>query len=138
MIAHVLNVLSGLQSLFCVFGGLRSVFCFLAPVVFFLELFNTSSRVHELHLARVERVRGRCDFNFEQWVFVAVFPSVLVFTLDGRLQQETSAVGGVLEDDIPIFRVDVFFHWSLAFSACAGQCRVHQRSGDANSVGNVR
>src|SRR5262245_2989470 len=35
------------------------------PVVLFLELLDTSGRVHELHFAREERVTGRADFDVD-------------------------------------------------------------------------
>jgi hypothetical protein len=130
MTAHVPWEFSDLKSLLGFFG-LRSCLVLLAPVVFSLELFNATSRVDELHLTSEKGVRSRRNFDLKQRVFVTVFPLVFFFALDRRLQQETSPVGSVLEDDIPIFRVDALFHWCVAFSASASRWKVHRLSGSA-------
>ena len=50
---------------------LRSFF-FLAPLVLLRELLDPTSRVDELHLARVERVRSRADFHLNERIFFAI------------------------------------------------------------------
>ena len=102
-----------LKSLFGSFSFVFLVFCLLAP--FLLELLNSAGRVNKFHLACVERVRCRADFDLEQRIFFAVFfPSACFLALDCRLDQESSTVGSVLEDHIPVVRVDVLLH-CLAF-----------------------
>ena len=65
MNAHALLQIVKLSSL------LRGFF-FLAPLVLLGELLNATSGVNELHLARVERVRSRADFNFHKRIFFAI------------------------------------------------------------------
>lgn len=65
MNAHALLQIVKLSSL------LRGFF-FLAPLVLLGELLNAACGVNELHLARVERVRSRADFDLYQWIFFAI------------------------------------------------------------------
>lgn len=100
-----------LKSLFGSFGFVLLFFFLLAPVVLLLEFLNSTSRVNKFHFASVERVRGRADFDLEQRILFAVFfPGAGFFALDRRFDQESCTVGSVLEDHIPVFRVDVLLH----------------------------
>ena len=56
---------------------------FLAPIVLALELFDSTSRVDKLLLAREERVRGRTDIDCDQrHRLTFIFARLLRF--DGR------------------------------------------------------
>ena len=78
-----------------------------------VELVHTTCGVDELLLAGVEGMAVAGDFNFDQRVFVAVFPLDGVLRVDGRLGQEGEIGGYIFEDDRPVIRMDIFFHCSL-------------------------
>lgn len=75
-----------------------------------LELVDAASGVEDGFLARVERVRGRGNFNLEKVVFLA-FELALLRRLDGRTDQKLGAVADIFEDDrAKIGWMDVCFH----------------------------
>jgi len=79
------------------------------------ELINTTSRIDELALTSVERVRGTGDFDFYHRVSFA-FEFYCVIRLCRRLREEHIAVGHVLEHDGAIvFWMNSFFHFELKY-----------------------
>lgn len=103
MNAHALLQIVKLSSL------LRGFF-FLAPLVLLGELLDATSGVNELHLARIERVRCRADFNLHQWIFFAIIHLDRFFRSHRGVDDKLSACRCILEYDRSIIRVNVFFH----------------------------
>lgn len=89
---------------------LRGFFFFLAPVVLLRELFDAASRVNELHLARVERVRRRADFHFHERIFFAIIQLDVLFRTHRGVDDVLRSCRRILEYDRTILWVDVFFH----------------------------
>ena len=85
-------------------------------LVLVVELINTTGAVDELHLTRVEGVRGAGDFELHQGIFVAVFPLDGFLSVDGRARQEGHIVRHIFENNQSIILgVNVFFHRFLSF-----------------------
>lgn len=103
MNAHALLQIVKLSSL------LRGFF-FLAPFVLLGELLNATSGVNELHLARVERMRSRADFNLHQRIFFAIVQLDVFFRTHRGVDDKLRTRRCILEHDRAIFRVNVFFH----------------------------
>ena len=90
----------------------ESLLClaFVKLPVLLTELVDSASRVDELP-ARVEGMAFVTDFNFDQRVFVAVFPLHGFFCLRRRLAQERIIVAHVLKnDESVVLGMDAFFH----------------------------
>ena len=81
------------------------------------EAVHTTSRVDELALARVERMRRAGDFYLYHWVSLAL-KLYSVVGLTCRLCEEHIAVGHVLEQDgALVFWMNTFFHF-FNYSFC--------------------
>src|SRR3546814_8553552 len=74
------------------------------------ELVDAAAGIHDLVLARVERVRGRRHVDLDQRVLVAVFPLDRLLAAKGRAGQELEIGSHVLEHDFFVFGVDVGLH----------------------------
>src|SRR3546814_2942286 len=61
------------------------------------ELVDAAAGIHDLVLARVERVRGRRHVDLDQRVLVAVFPLDRLLAAKGRAGQELEIGSHVLE-----------------------------------------
>ena len=103
MNAHALLLIVKLSSL------LRGFF-FLAPLVLLRELLDATSGVDELHLARIERVRSRADFDLYQWIFFAIIQLDGFFRTHRGVDDKLCACRCILEYDWAILWVNVFFH----------------------------
>ena len=91
-------------------GGCESVARRAAEVLEALvELLDATGRVHDALLARVERVRGRRDFDVDDGVVDAVELDRLVAG-DRRTGQERLARAEVAEHDGRVVGVDVSLH----------------------------
>src|SRR5690606_38667623 len=75
------------------------------------ELVHATTGIHDLVLARVERVRGRRDVDLDQRILVTVLPLHRLLAAKGRAGQELEVAGHVLEHDFAVFRMDAGFHW---------------------------
>lgn len=96
---------SGVRFLF-----LRNNLCLL--FVTFLELVDPSCGIHQYILARKERMRGVGNFQFDQRIFLTVFPFDIFAGLGGGTADKAGAIAHILEDDKTIIRgVEAFFHF---------------------------
>src|SRR5690554_255930 len=76
------------------------------------ELVDPAAGVHDLVLARVERVRGRGHLDLDQRVLVAVLPldRLLGGGAEGGTGEDLEVRGHVLEHDLAVFGVDIGLH----------------------------
>jgi hypothetical protein len=82
-----------------------------------LELVDTTSRVDDFVLARVERVRLRRDFDADQRIFFTVCPLHFFFAFDigSRLGQEFEIARRIKKDHFVVRWMNVGFHVNLPF-----------------------
>src|SRR6185312_1410244 len=77
----------------------------------FLELIDTAGRVNQYVLPGKEGVRSVGNFQFDQGVFVAVFPFDGLPALSRRFAQEGFAITHVFKNNEPVaLGVDILFH----------------------------
>src|SRR5690606_25919978 len=74
------------------------------------ELVHAAAGVHQLLLARVERVRRRGDFDLDQRVLVAVLPLHRLLAGEGRAGEDLEVGGHVLEHDVTVLGMDIGLH----------------------------
>ena len=80
-------------------------------LVTFLEFVDTAGRVDQYVLPCEEGVRSVGDLQFDQGVFVAIFPFDRLPGLGGRFAQEGFAITHVFKNNEPVtFGVDILFH----------------------------
>ena len=99
-------------------GCLRTLFCVSARrilgqellAVTLTELVHLLGGLQDVLLAGVKRVRLAGNFQFQQRVFVAVFPLDGFTGRDRGLRQNGEFRGNILEDDVSVFGVYVLFH----------------------------
>ncbi len=83
--------------------------------VFLFEFINTTSRVDELHFARIKWMASTGYLELDQGVFLSVFPDDGLITGRRRSRQEGIATGDIFKDDQSIiFWMNVLFHTSRA------------------------
>jgi hypothetical protein len=79
--------------------------------VTFLELVDPSGRIYQDILTGKERVRGIGDFQFDQGVFVPIFPLGCFPGLSRGAAKKGVSITHILENNEPIVcRVETFFH----------------------------
>jgi hypothetical protein len=82
----------------------------LAPLVFFLELFDATGGVDVLHLSGVIRMRCGADVDANQGIFLTVFPLDCLFGSQ-RCSREKFVTGGCIEkNNFMIVRMNSTLH----------------------------
>lgn len=80
------------------------------------ELIHPTSGVHKFHLARIERVGGVGDLQFDQRIFIAIFELDGFLRRSSRFGDKRESVGHVPECYKPvIFRMYIFLHYACFF-----------------------
>jgi hypothetical protein len=74
------------------------------------EFIHTATGIQQFLLAGIERVRSRRNVDFQQRVFLAVFPLDGFLAGQGRAGQEGKIGGDVLKDYVVVLRMDIGFH----------------------------
>src|SRR5205085_8795383 len=109
-------------------GGLLAALLAAGPVVLLLELLDAAGRVHELHLAGEERVRGAGDVQRDQRVLLAVLPDGGLVRLGAGARQEREVGRRVLEDHGPVVGVDALLHVKPRRSKAVGTSNGYSRN----------
>lgn len=93
-----------------------------------LELLDATRGVHNLLCSGVERMRDTRHFNMRNWVLLAIFPSICLFTLDSGADQKAGSRRVIVEDHLAVVLwMDICFHsggtiqkpWGFGKSALA-------------------
>jgi hypothetical protein len=78
---------------------------------FLVELVDPSGGVYKLHLSGKEGVRLARNLQFDQWIFVAVFPFDGILGGYAGFCEEGEIAGEILKHDVAIIgRMNIFFH----------------------------
>src|SRR5690349_20054497 len=84
--------------------------------VTFLEFINSTRSIYQYVLSGKEGVRHIRNFQFDQGIFVAVFPFHSFFSWRSRAAEELMPVTHIFKNYEPItFRMKSLFHNSLIF-----------------------
>ena len=85
------------------------LFCFL--FVPLLELVDTSCRIHQHILTGEEGVRSIRNFQFDQGIFIAIFPFDRFPRLGRRTAQKGITIAHILKNNEPVIAgMETFFH----------------------------
>jgi len=74
------------------------------------EFIHAAAGIQQFLLAGIERARSRRNVDFQQRVFLAVFPLNGFLAGQGRAGQEGKIGGDVLKDNVGVLRMDIGFH----------------------------
>jgi hypothetical protein len=78
------------------------------------EFVDTPGGIHQFHLACVKGVGCMGDLQFDQGVFLSIFPDDGLPALGGGFGKEAIIVRHVFKDhEAVFFRMNVLFHFSL-------------------------
>ncbi len=80
------------------------------PAVALAELVNLLRGLQDVLLTGVKRVRLARNLQFQQWVFVAVFPLDGIPGGRGRFRQDREIGRNILENDVSVFGMYALFH----------------------------
>ena len=80
------------------------------------ELVNTASRIYQLHFSSIKRMRSVRNFQFDQWVFVTIFPFNGFLSSSTGFSKKRVIIRHVLEHNVSvIFWVNSLFHFNSIF-----------------------
>lgn len=97
------------------------------------ELVDAAAGVHDLVLARVERVRGGRDVDLDQRVLVAVLPLHRLLGRHRGTGQKRKVRGDVLEDDVAVLGMDAGLH-GMHHSGVRGARQYRDRPGHVQAM----